>query len=104
MRILALLLIAAAPVALRLSAAQAPAPAPPQSAQRRDAAPAAKGTASIAGRVTNLDTGEPIAKVTVWAMHFGRHQGARKLIPFFTHEECCLRGSHATTDESGQYS
>jgi hypothetical protein len=57
----------------------------------------------ISGRVVD-DTGEPIAKVSVWAMQFGRHQGARKLIPFFVPEECCWHGSHATTDESGQYS
>jgi hypothetical protein len=57
----------------------------------------------ISGRVVD-DTGEPIAKVSVWAMQFGHHQGARKLIPFFVPEECCWRGSHASTDESGQYS
>jgi hypothetical protein len=57
----------------------------------------------ISGRVVD-DTGEPIAKVSVWAMQFGRHQGARKLIPFFVPEECCWRGGHAGTDESGQYS
>jgi hypothetical protein len=199
MRILALLLVAVMPLAVRSSAAQVPAPPPMQSAQPRDAAPAAKGTAAIVGRVTNLetggplrraviritsptlpsdrrvstnpdgryevrdlpageyslkaerggyltlaygqrrpgevgkplqlgdgqivkaidfalprlgvisgrvvdDTGEPIAKVSVWAMHFGRHQGARRFIPFFVPEECCWRGGHAVTDESGQYS
>jgi hypothetical protein len=57
----------------------------------------------ISGRVVD-DTGEPIAKVIVWAMHFGRHQGARRLIPFVVPEECCWRGSHSETDESGQYS
>jgi len=198
-RILALLLVAVMPLALRSSAAQVPAPPPVQPAQPRDAAPAAKGTAAIVGRVTNLetggplrraviritsptlpsdrrvstnedgryevrdlpageyslkaerggyltlaygqrrpgevgktlqvgkgqivkaidfalprlgvisgrvvdDTGEPIAKVSVWAMQFGRHQGARRLIPFFVPDECCWRGGHAITDESGQYS
>jgi hypothetical protein len=57
----------------------------------------------ISGRVVD-DTGEPIAKVIVWAMQFGRHQGARRLIPFVVPEECCWRGSHSETDESGQYS
>jgi len=57
----------------------------------------------ISGRVID-DTGEPIAKVIVWAMHSGRHQGARRLIPFVVPEECCWRGSHSETDESGQYS
>jgi hypothetical protein len=57
----------------------------------------------ISGRVVD-DTGEPIAKVSVWAMQFGRHQGARRLIPFFVPEECCWLGGHAQTDESGQYS
>src|SRR5687767_7883820 len=198
-RILALLLVAATPVALRSSAAQVPAPPPMQPAQPRDAAPAAKGTAAIVGRVTNLetggplrraliritsptlpsdrrvstnsdgryevrdlpageyslkaerggyltlaygqrrfgevakpvrlgegqtvkaidfalprlgvisgrvadDTGEPIAKVSVWAMQFGRHQGARRLVPFVVPEECCWRGAHAHTDENGEYS
>jgi carboxypeptidase family protein len=198
-RVLALLLVTATPVVVRLSAAQVPAPPPMQPAPPRDAAPAAKGTAAIVGRVTNLetggplrraviritsptlqsdrrvstnadgryevrdlpagqyslkaerggylplaygqrrsgevgkplqlgegqtvkaidfalprlglisgrivdDTGEPIAKVIVYAMQFGRHQGARKLIPFFVPEECCWRGSIASTDESGQYS
>jgi hypothetical protein len=198
-QILALLLVAATPLALRSSAVQVAAPPPMQPAPPRDAAPATKGTGAIVGRVTNLetggplrraviritspalpsdrrvstnsdgryevrdlpageyslkaerggyltlaygqrrfgevgkplqlgegqtvkaidfalprlgvisgrvvdDTGEPIAKVTVWAMQFGRHQGARKLIPFFVPEECCWLGSHAVTDESGQYS
>jgi len=57
----------------------------------------------ISGRVVD-DTGEPIAKVTVSAMQFGRYEGARKLIPFFVPEECCWLGGHAVTDESGQYS
>jgi Carboxypeptidase regulatory-like domain len=57
----------------------------------------------ISGRVVD-ETGEPIAKASVWAMQFGRHQGARRLIPFFVPEECCWLGSHASTDESGQYS
>jgi hypothetical protein len=57
----------------------------------------------ISGRVVD-DTGEPIAKVSVWAMQSGRHQGARKLIPFVVPEDCCWRGSHAETDESGEYS
>ena len=57
----------------------------------------------ISGRVVD-ETGEPIAKVSIWAMHFGRHQGARKLVPFVVPEECCWRGSHAQTDEGGQYS
>jgi hypothetical protein len=198
-RILALLLVAGTPVAPRSSAAQVPAPPPMQPVPPRDAAPAAKGTAVIAGRVTNLDTGgplrraviritspalpsdrrvstnsdgryevrdlpageyslkaerggyltlaygqrrfgevgkplqlgeghtvkaidfalprmgvisgrvvddtgEPIARVGVWAMQFGRHQGARRLIPFVVPEECCWRGAHAQTDENGEYS
>jgi hypothetical protein len=198
-RILAVLLVAGSPAAPRSSAAQVPAPPPMQPAQPRDAAPAAKGTAVIVGRVTNLetggplrraviritspalpsdrrvstnadgryevrdlpageyslkaerggyltlaygqrrpgemgkplqlgegqtvkaidfalprlgvitgrvvdDTGEPIAKVSVYAMQLGRHQGERRLIPFFVPEECCWLGSHAVTDESGQYS
>ena len=57
----------------------------------------------ISGRIVD-DTGEPIAKVSVWAMQFGRHQGARKLIPFVVPEECCWLGGHGNTDESGQYS
>jgi hypothetical protein len=57
----------------------------------------------ISGRVVD-DTGEPIAKVIVWAMQVGRHQGARRLIPFVVPEECCWRGGHSQTDESGQYS
>lgn len=57
----------------------------------------------ISGRIVD-DTGEPIAKVVVYAMQFGRHQGVRKLIPFFVPEECCWRGSITSTDESGQYS
>jgi hypothetical protein len=57
----------------------------------------------ISGRVFD-ETGEPSAKVMVWAMQFGRYQGARKLIPFIVPEECCWRGSHALTDESGHYS
>jgi hypothetical protein len=198
-RILALLLVAGTPAAPRSSSAQLPGAPPVQSAEPRDAAPMAKGTAAIAGRVINLetgealrravirvtspalpsdrrvstnadgryevrdlpagdyalkaerggyltlsygqrrpgevgkplhlddgqtvkaidfplprmgvitgrvvdDTGEPFAKVSVWAMQFGRHQGVRKLIPFFVPEECCWRGSITSTDESGQYS
>jgi Carboxypeptidase regulatory-like domain len=198
-RILALLLVIATPLALRSSAAQVPAPPPMQPAQPRDAAPAAKGTATIVGRVTKLETGkplrraliriasptlpsdrrvstnsdgryevrdlpageyslkaerggyltlahgqrrpgevgkplhlgegetvkaidfalprlgvisgrvvdetgEPIAKVSVWAMQFGRHQGARRLIPVVVPAECCWHGGHAQTAESGQYS
>jgi hypothetical protein len=57
----------------------------------------------ISGRVVD-DTGEPIAKVSVWAMQFGRHQGARRLIPFVVPEECCWRGAHGQTDENGEYS
>ena len=57
----------------------------------------------ISGRVVD-ETGEPMAKVGVWAMQFGRHQGARRLIPFTVPEECCWRGGHTTTDDSGQYS
>ncbi len=57
----------------------------------------------ISGRVVD-DTGEPIAKVSVYAMQFGRHQGVRRLIPFFVPEECCWRGGHSETDESGEYS
>ena len=53
-RILALLLVSATPVALHSSAAQMPAPPPMQPAQPRDAAPTAKGTGAISGRVTNL--------------------------------------------------
>ncbi len=56
----------------------------------------------ISGRVVD-ETGEPMAKVTVLAMQFGRHQGVRRLIPFTVPEECCWRGGHAVTDESGQY-
>jgi hypothetical protein len=57
----------------------------------------------ISGRVVD-DTGEPIAKVSVWAMQFGRHQGARRLIPLVVPEECCWRGAHTQTDENGEYS
>jgi hypothetical protein len=57
----------------------------------------------ISGRVID-ETGEPITGVTMWAMQFGRHQGVRRLIPFTVPEECCWRGGHAQTDESGQYS
>lgn len=197
-RALALLLVAAAPVAVPSSAGQVPAPAM-QTAQPRDAAPTAKGTGAISGRVTNLETGaplqraviritspalpserrvstnadgryevrelpagtyslkaerggyltlaygqrrtgemgkplqlgegqalkaidfalprmgvisgrvvdetgEPMAKVSVWAMQSGRHQGVRRLIPVVVPEECCWTGGHAATDESGQYS
>jgi hypothetical protein len=197
-RVLALL-VAAAPLAVRSAAAQVPAPSLVQPAQPRDAAPVARGTAAIVGRVTNLETGgplqraviritspalssdrrvstnsdgryevhdlpagdyslkaerggyltlaygqrgpgeagkplqvgegrtvkaidfalprlgvisgrvvdesgEPIAKVSVWAMQFGRHQGVRRLIPFIVADECCWRGTYATTDDSGQYS
>jgi hypothetical protein len=56
----------------------------------------------ISGRVVD-ETGEPVAKVTVWAMQFGRHQGTRKLIPALVPEECCWRGPISTTDDSGQY-
>jgi hypothetical protein len=56
----------------------------------------------ISGRIVD-ETGEPIAKVSVLAMQFGRHQGARRLIPFVVAEECCWRGGHAETDDSGQY-
>jgi hypothetical protein len=57
----------------------------------------------ISGRVLD-ETGEPITQAIVWAMHFGRHQGTRRLIPFAVTEECCWRGSFAITDENGQYS
>ena len=57
----------------------------------------------ISGRVVD-ETGEPIAKAGVYAMQFGRHQGARRLIPVVVPEECCWRGGHAETDESGGYS
>jgi hypothetical protein len=57
----------------------------------------------ISGRVAD-ETGEPTARVSVWAMQFGRHHGARRLVPFTVREECCWRGGHAQTDESGQYS
>ncbi|MGB2714002.1 MAG: carboxypeptidase-like regulatory domain-containing protein [Vicinamibacterales bacterium] len=57
----------------------------------------------ISGRVVD-ETGEPIAKVSVYAMQFARHQGARRLIPFVVPEECCWRGAHAQTDENGEYS
>jgi hypothetical protein len=57
----------------------------------------------ISGRVLD-ETGEPITKAAVYAMHFGRHQGTRRLIPFAVLEECCWRGGHAITDENGQYS
>ena len=45
----------------------------------------------ISGRVVD-DTGEPIAKVVVYAMQLGRHQGVRRLIPALVPEECCWRG------------
>ncbi len=57
----------------------------------------------ISGRIVD-EIGEPIAKVSVWAMQFGRHRGVRRLIPFVVLEECCFPGGHAMTDESGQYS
>ena len=198
-RILALLLVLATVVAPHSSAAQVPAPPPMQPSQPRDAAPTAKGTGAISGRVTHFETGgplqraviritssalpserrvstnadgryevrdlpageyslkaerggyltlawgqrrpgevgkplqlgegqtvkaidfalprmgvisgrvvdetgEPIANVKLWAMQFGRHLGARKIVPFIVNEECCWRGSHTETDESGQYS
>ncbi len=198
-RVLAFLLVASTPFALRSAAGQVPVPPLVQPAPPRDAAPAVRGTAVIVGRVTNIETGaplrraviriasptlpsdrrvstnadgryevrdlpageyslkaerggyltlaygqrrsgevgkplhlgegqtvtaidfalprlgvisgrivddagEPIAKVFVYAMQFGRFQGARKLIPFFVPEECCWRGSVAMTDENGQYS
>jgi hypothetical protein len=56
----------------------------------------------ISGRLVD-EAGEPIAKVLVYAMQFGRHDGARKLLPFFVPEECCWLGSHSSTDENGQY-
>lgn len=57
----------------------------------------------ISGRVVD-DTGEPIAKVSVWAMQFGRHQGVRRLIPFIPQFPDLSRGGRGQTDESGQYS
>ena len=64
--ILAVLVTAATTaVALRSSAAQVPAPPPMQPAQPRDAAPAAKGTAAILGRVTNLETGGPLRRALI---------------------------------------
>jgi hypothetical protein len=57
----------------------------------------------ISGRIVD-ETGEPMAKVSVYAIQFGRHQGVHRLIPFAIPEECCWRGGHAQTDESGQYS
>ena len=62
-RVLALLLVTATPVALRSSAAQVP--APPQPVSPRDAAPAANGTATIVGRVTNLETGKPLRRALI---------------------------------------
>ena len=63
--ILAVLVTAATtPFALRSSAAQVPAP-PMQPAQPRDAAPAARGTAAIVGRVTNLETGGPLRRALI---------------------------------------
>ena len=56
----------------------------------------------ISGRVVD-DTGEPIAKVVVYAMQLGRHQGVRRLIPALVPEECCWRGYISSTDDSGQY-
>ena len=64
-RILALFLVAATSVAPRLSAAQVPAPPLVQPAQPRDPAPAAKGTAAIVGRVTNLETGGPLRRAVI---------------------------------------
>ena len=58
---------------------------------------------AISGRVVD-ETGEPMARVTVYAMQFGRYEGVRKLIPFAVLEECCWLGGHSSTDESGQYS
>lgn len=57
---------------------------------------------AISGRVVD-ETGEPLAKVSIWAMQFAWHRGVRRLIPFIVSEDCCTFGSHATTDESGQY-
>ena len=56
----------------------------------------------ISGRVLD-ETGEPIAKVNVWAMQFGRHQGARRLIPYIPQVADLSHRGHAMTDESGQY-
>ena len=64
-RILTFLLVAATPLGLRSSAAQAPAPPPMQTAPPRDAVPAAKGTAAIVGRVTNLETGGPLRRALI---------------------------------------
>ena len=64
-RILALLFVAAIPVALRSSAAQVPAPPPMQPAPPRDVEPATKGTAAIVGRVTNFETGGPLRRAVI---------------------------------------
>ncbi len=57
----------------------------------------------ISGRVVD-ETGEAMAKVVVFALHLQYFQGARKLVPFVVPEDCCWRGSHAVTDDSGEYS
>lgn len=64
-RILALLLLAAAPLALRSADAQVPAPPLVQPAQPRDALPAAKATGAIIGRVTNVETGGPLRRALI---------------------------------------
>jgi hypothetical protein len=63
-RILALLIVAST-LAPRSSTGQGPAPPPMQPAQSRDAPPAAKGTAAIVGRVTNLETGGPLRRSVI---------------------------------------
>jgi carboxypeptidase family protein len=54
----------------------------------------------ISGRVVD-ETGEPIAKVHVYAMQFRYFQGTRKLVP--AGSTATGRGAFAHTDESGQY-
>ena len=55
----------------------------------------------ISGRVVD-ETGEPIAKVLIYAMQFRDFQGTRKLVPAGGHATAL--GSFGHTDETGQYS
>ena len=54
----------------------------------------------ISGRIVD-ETGEPIAKVHVYAMQFRYFRGARKLVP--AGGNATALSSFASTDESGQY-